>query len=243
MGQILHGSATTTHAIRAAIQRSKATAKALAERHGINPKTVAKWKKRAFVHDAPMGLKTRARRSCRSRRRPSRSPSASIRCCRSTIASMPCRPPSRISPAHRFIAAISATTSAGCRKWKAISLPRRLSKKYPIGYFHVDIAEVRTEEGKLYLFVAVDRISKFAFAQLHDKAGKLVAAEFLRDLIDAVPYKIHTVLTDNGIQFVNRKRDNNALEHIFGRTCRESSIEHRLTKIKHPWTNGQALPR
>jgi transposase-like protein len=57
MGQVLHGSATTTHAIRAAIQRSKATAKELAERHGINPKTVAKWKKRAFVHDAPMGPK------------------------------------------------------------------------------------------------------------------------------------------------------------------------------------------
>src|SRR5579883_1511865 len=57
MGQVLHGSATTTHAIRAAIQRSKATAKELAERHGINPKTVAKWKKRTFVHDAPMGPK------------------------------------------------------------------------------------------------------------------------------------------------------------------------------------------
>ena len=57
MGQVLHGSATTTHAIRTAIQRSKATAKALAERHGINPKTVAKWKKRTFVHDAPMGPK------------------------------------------------------------------------------------------------------------------------------------------------------------------------------------------
>jgi len=57
MGQVLHGSATTTHAIRAAIQRSKATAKALAERHGLNPKTVAKWKKRTFVHDAPMGPK------------------------------------------------------------------------------------------------------------------------------------------------------------------------------------------
>jgi transposase InsO family protein len=66
-----------------------------------------------------------------------------------------------------------------------------------------------------------------------------VAAQFLRDLADAVPYKIHTVLTDNGIQFVNRKRDSNAFEHIFGRTCRDSSIEHRLTKINHPWTNGQ----
>jgi len=48
MGQVLHGSATTTHAIRAAIQRSKATAKELAKRHGINRKTVAKWKKRTL---------------------------------------------------------------------------------------------------------------------------------------------------------------------------------------------------
>jgi hypothetical protein len=58
MGQILHGSATTTHAVRAAIQRSKAPLKELAARHGLNHKTVAKWRKRAFVHDAPMGPKT-----------------------------------------------------------------------------------------------------------------------------------------------------------------------------------------
>jgi transposase-like protein len=58
MGQILHGSATTTHAIRAAIQRSKAPLKELAALHGLNQKTVAKWRKRAFVHDAPMGPKT-----------------------------------------------------------------------------------------------------------------------------------------------------------------------------------------
>ena len=40
-------------------------------------------------------------------------------------------------------------------------------KGYPIGYFHIDIAEVRTEEGKLYLFVAIDRTSKFVYAELH----------------------------------------------------------------------------
>ena len=58
MGQILHGSATTTHAVRTAIQRSKAPLKELAAQHGLNHKTVAKWRKRAFVHDAPMGPKT-----------------------------------------------------------------------------------------------------------------------------------------------------------------------------------------
>src|SRR4029453_17349883 len=57
MGQVLHGSATTTHAIRAAIQRSKASIQALSERHGINPKTVAKWRRRASPEDRRMGPK------------------------------------------------------------------------------------------------------------------------------------------------------------------------------------------
>jgi hypothetical protein len=75
---------------------------------------------------------------------------------------------------------------------------KRKFKAYPIGYFHIDIAEVRTEEGKLYLFVAIDRTSKFAFAELHAKATTRVAANFLRALLKAVPYKVHTALTDNG---------------------------------------------
>ena len=72
---------------------------------------------------------------------------------------------------------------------------------YPIGYVHIDIAEVRTEEGKLYLFVAIDRTSKLAFAKLETEANRHIASDFLRALVAAVPYKIHTVLTDNGVQF------------------------------------------
>jgi IS30 family transposase len=112
-------------------------------------------------------------------------------------------------------------------------------KQSPIGYFHIDIAEVSTEEGKLRLFVAIDRSSKYAYAELHTEATKMVAAQFLRNLMAAVPYKIHTVLTDNGIQFTNRSRDHYAFRHIFERGCREHGIEPRLTKVNHPWTNGQ----
>ncbi|PXV72599.1 hypothetical protein C8R14_1111, partial [Nitrosomonas eutropha] len=53
MGQILHGSARTTAAVRRAIQNSQESLNVLAKRHGINPKTVAKWRKREFTHDAP----------------------------------------------------------------------------------------------------------------------------------------------------------------------------------------------
>jgi len=64
--------------------------------------------------------------------------------------------------------------------------PKKKFKTYPIGYFHIDIAEVRTAEGKLYLYVAIDRTSKFAFVQL---VGRTSASAFL---IAAVPYRIHT---------------------------------------------------
>ena len=47
------------------------------------------------------------------------------------------------------------------------------------------------------------------------------------------------MLTDNGIQFTNHERHIHAFEHIFQRNCQEDQIDHRLTKIKHPWTNGQ----
>jgi hypothetical protein len=57
MGQILHGSATTTEAIRRAIQNSQESLRVLAKRHGINQKTVAKWKKRTSVADLPTGPK------------------------------------------------------------------------------------------------------------------------------------------------------------------------------------------
>ena len=60
-------------------------------------------------------------------------------------------------------------------------------KAYPIGYFHIDIAEVQTAEGKLYLFVAIDRTSKFAFTELHAKATTRTAADFLRALIHQMP--------------------------------------------------------
>jgi hypothetical protein len=57
MEQVLHGSARTTAAVRGAIQHSKESIARLAERYGLNPKTVQKWKKRSHVHDAPMGPK------------------------------------------------------------------------------------------------------------------------------------------------------------------------------------------
>jgi transposase InsO family protein len=121
---------------------------------------------------------------------------------------------------------------------------RKKFDTYPIGFFHIDLAEVRTAEGKLYLFVAIDRTSKFAFVAVVERADMRAAAAFLQALIAAVPYRIHTVLTDNGIQFAdlpkNRKGPTARFRgHPFDRVCLSHGIDHRLTKPNHPWTNGQ----
>jgi hypothetical protein len=57
MGQILHGSATTTEAVRRAIQHSQASLRVLAKRHGVNPKTIAEWKRRSSTADLRTGPK------------------------------------------------------------------------------------------------------------------------------------------------------------------------------------------
>ena len=244
MGHILHGSATTTEAVRRAIQHSQESLRALAGRYGINQKTVAKWKKRSSVSDTPTGPKNP----------------------KSTVLSIEEEAIIVVFRKHTLLplddclyalqAAIPNLTRSSlhrCLQRHGISrLPdvggdkpdKKKFKSYPIGYFHIDIAEVQTAEGKLYLYVAIDRTSKFALVQLVQKTGRTSASAFLVALIAAVPYKIHTVLTDNGVQFTYPPRYADGptaryMTHMFDMRCRENGIEHRLTKIKHPWTNGQ----
>jgi len=239
MGQILHGSAKTTAVVRRAIQNSQESLKALAQKHGINEKTVAKWKKRGFIHDAPMGPK-----------RPSSTvltpeeEAAVVAFRRYTLLPLDdCLYALQSSMPH-----LTRSNLHRCLQRHGISrLPeiegdkpvKKKFKTYPIGYFHIDIAEVQTQEGKLYLFVAIDRTSKFAYVELHERATRLIAKAFLERVIKAVPYKIHTILTDNGIQFAKREGTEAYAIIPFDRVCLAHDIDHRRTKIKHPWTNGQ----
>lgn len=244
MGQVLHGSATTTEAVRRAIQNSQASLRELAARYGINQKTVAKWRRRPTVADARMGPKELCSTVL------SKEEEALIVAFRKHA----------LLPLDDCLYALQATVPHltrsslhRCFQRHGIArLPetegdkpsKKKFKAYPIGYFHIDIAEVRTEEGKLYLFVAIDRTSKFAYAELHDKARTQTACDFLEALLKAVPYKIHTVLTDNGIQFADLPKNRTKPTalwrgHPFDRACDDHGIEHRLTKPNHPWTNGQ----
>jgi len=239
--------------VRRAIQHSQESLRVLAKRHGVNPKTVAKWKKRPSVQDERTGPKEP----------------------RSTVLSLAEEAivvafrRHTLLPLDDCLYALQATiphltrsSLHRCLQRHGISRlpntegdkPRRSKfKRYPIGYFHIDLAEVRTEQGKLYLLVAIDRTSKFTFVELHERVTRRVAANFLRALIAAVPYRVHTVLTDNGTHFTEPTGDGWTpkdikqmlankqafLCHAFEFACAELNVEHRLTKPRHPWTNGQ----
>src|SRR4051795_13566016 len=192
MGQVLHGSARTTAAVRRAIQHSQESLRALARRHGINPKTVAKWKKRPSVQDERTGPK-QPRSTVLSSEEEAvivafrRHPLLPLDDC--LYALQPSIPHLPRSSLHRCLQrhGISRLPDVDGDKPK-----RSRFKAYPIGYFLIDIAQVSTEQGKLHLFVAIDRTSKFAFVQLHEKATQRIAAAFLHALIAAVPYTADT---------------------------------------------------
>jgi len=253
MGQVLHGSASTTAAIRRAIQDSQESLRALAKRYGINPKTVAKWRSRKSTADIRPGPKDAHSTVLRIEEE------AMIVAFRKHT----------LLPLDDCLYALQATiphltrsSLHRCFQRHDISrLPevegdkpkRGKFSSYPIGYFHIDMAEVRTEQGKLYMFVAIDRTSKFAFVELHENSRTATSRDFLLRLIEAVPYKIHTVLTDNGIQFTTPGGGGSAVPlikeamangerfraHAFEYACARNDIDHRTTKPKHPWTNGQ----
>ena len=72
-----------------------------------------------------------------------------------------------------------------------------------IGYVHIDHCELRLAEGKLHIFLAIDRVSKFTYVAFYGAATKMNGAAFLREVIAVFPYAIHTVLTDNGMAFAD----------------------------------------
>src|SRR5271154_6960755 len=172
MVQVLHGCATTTEAIRRAIQHSQESLRALSKRYGINQKTVAKWKRRGSVADLPTGPKE---------------PKSTVLSIEEEAIVVAFRKHTLL-PLDDCLCSLQATiphltrsSLHRCLQRHGISrLPevegdkpsKRKFKAYPIGYFHIDIAEVQTAEGKLYLYVAIDRTSKFAFIQVVRKTGR-----------------------------------------------------------------------
>ena len=141
MGQVLHGSARTTEAVRRAIQHSQESLRALAKRHGVNQKTIAKWRKRSSVCDQRTGPKE---------------PRSTVLSVEEEAIIVAFRRHTLL-PLDDCLYALQATiphltrsSLHRCLQRHGISqLPKvgdevaakRKFKAYPIGYFHIDIAE------------------------------------------------------------------------------------------------------
>lgn len=119
-------------------------------------------------------------------------------------------------------------------------------KKYPPGYLHIDCFYLPKINGiRWYCYLAVDRATRLLFLRVYPRKNKEAAADFLVQALGYYPFKIHTILTDNGAEFSNLDKTG-----FYGRKlnsmvpfeliCELAGIDYRKTKFRHPWTNGMA---
>ncbi len=135
-----------------------------------------------------------------SRTKQSLSLSASIHCCRLMIAFTPFKPQFRVRRVHLCIAVCNANGSSRLPELDATSR-NEASSGIILSPFSISTSRRSEQKKANSIFVAIDHTSKFAFIELHEKATTRVDGDFLNHLVAAVPYKVHTVLTDNGIHF------------------------------------------
>jgi transposase-like protein len=242
MVSILHANAKTTPKIRAEIRASKESIATLAERLSLNPKTVQKWRKSDSVVDKRSGpkqpksvLSTTEQQVICAFRRSTKLPLDD--CYISLKDKIPALTRSNL---HRCLKRNNLNVLP---KDESLRREKKKFKDYPLGFVHIDITEVRIGRKKLYLFVGIDRCSKYVYAEIHDRMRVAESVSFLRNLIEDCPFKITKILTDNGAQFTYelfalhlKPKDK---IHPFDALCDQQKIEHRLTQFRHPWTNGQ----
>lgn len=243
MGHILHSNAKTTIAVRKEIQNSKESNAKLAKKYSLNIKTIIKWKKRSEVLDKRSGpiqpesnlSKIQQEIICEFRRVTKFSLDDCFICLKDKI------PLLSRSNLYRCLKRNNLNILP---KEEGRNTVKKEFKEYQLGYFHIDITEILLDKNnKYYLFVAIDRTSKYAYLELYKQQTKENSCLFLSNLIKDCPYKIHKILTDNGAQFtyecLGEKSKPKDKTHSFDKLCQDSNIEHRLTKFRHPWTNGQ----
>ena len=251
MSQV-HAQARTTPRTRAEIKASSAPLVELAERYNISRATAAKWKCRETPHDlshrphklsttlAPGEEAIAVELRCltllplddllvvvREFINPDVSRSGLDRCLR------------RHGVANLRDLQAQARADAG-----EAEAPAKTFKDYEPGFLHMDIKylpQMPDEAARRYLFVAIDRATRWVFMHIYADQSDASSVNFLERLFDAAPMKITKLLTDNGSQFTDRftsKKREPSGTHKFDVRCKALGIEHRLCPPRHPQTNG-----
>jgi transposase len=244
----LHANATTTPANRKLIQASADSVPELAERFGVNESTIRRWQGRTSVDDRssrPHTLQTNM----------SVEEEALIVELRTTV---------RLSlddiveVMKRCIdPSLSRSAIHRCLQRHGVSKPLTQTEptkphgtfdEYAVGFVHVDLKHLTKLQGKpAYVFVAIERATRFVHIEIVHQRDAMTIAACLERLIAAFPFKIATILTDNGAEFTDRfgsarwrsaEHCKPSGRHAFDKICARHGIKHRLTKVFSPQTNG-----
>jgi transposase InsO family protein len=241
----LHKNARTTPAVRQAIQASTLSERALAQKYGVSRTTVRKWKRRSSVEDAshrPHTLRTTL----------TPAQEAIVVYLRQSLL----LPLDDLLAVTREFLNPDVSRSGldrclrrhGVASLKALLPPAEKTtfkpfKVYEPGFLHVDVKYLPAIDGepRRYLFVAIDRATRWVYVALKPNRTALSAKAFLKAVIQAAPFRIQKCLTDNGSEFTDRfltRTRQPSGTHEFDRLCAEQAIEHRLIPPGRPQTNG-----
>ena len=253
MSATIHSNARTTPVIRQEIQSAPphVTNASLARKYGLTKHTVSKWRNRVGVEDGshrPHKLHTTLSEAqeaivlslrellllslddllviAREFLNPNLSRSALDRCLR-----------------RHGVSNLKELLRQ--REGNPQGSPSKTFKDYLPGFIHIDVKylpQMQDEASRRYLFVAIDRATRWVYLEIRrDKSAKS-AQLFLNKVVKKAPFKITTLLTDNGKEFTDRfsaagERQPTG-DHLFDKACQGHDIEHRLIKPKRPQTNG-----
>ncbi|MBL8893824.1 MAG: transposase [Rhizobiales bacterium] len=242
----LHANATTTPKTRAYIQASQAPVAVLAAELGVSETTIRRWQGRSDTADhshRPLHLQTRFDAieeeiavELRTRLGLSLDDSLEVmqRCLRPDISR---------SALHRCLKrhGVSGKTAT------AQSRPVRFATAQPAGFIHMDVKYLTPLGGRRsYAYVAIDRATRFVYLEVLPDRKATTGAAFLKRFLEAFPLKVHTILTDNGVEFTDRFADDKPQkpkgqpsgQHPFDKVCSGRAIRHLLARPYRPQTNG-----
>ena len=243
----LHKNARTTPAVRAEIAASNETARVLAQRFGVTEQTIYKWKKRESfadrshtAHHLQTNLTPAQETIVVHLRRTLLLPLDDLL---AVTREFLCSEVSR-SGLDRCLRR-HGVGNLNALKPQAEPAAHKAFKSYVPGYVHVDVKylpQMPDEKSRRYLFVAIDRATRWVFVQIKSHKTAASARSFLAALHKACPIRISKILTDNGKEFTDRLFGSRARDatgrHEFDQLCEDLGIEHRLTRPRTPSTNG-----
>jgi transposase InsO family protein len=251
MSQI-HSQARTTPRTRTEIKESTASLAELAERYNITKLTARKWKNR----ESPEDLSHRPHKLNTTLTPAQEAIAVELRC----MALLPLD--DLLAVVREFINPdVSRAGLDRCLRRHGVANLRELQAKaladagdnkpaiktfkdYEPGFVHMDIKylpQMPDESHRRYLFVAIDRATRWVFMHIYADQSEDSSVDFLNRLERAAPMRIIKLLTDNGSQFTDRftsKKRVPSGNHKFDVRCKALNIEHRLCPPRHPQTNG-----